>query len=93
MAGSSFFSKKVSEIFAFDLGEAHWANYYENIMQIDSNKVFELIKDSSILTPTIVIVTNANLSAEENPFIDELIEKFGEVEVYNYKGMLQYTLK
>jgi len=93
MAGSRFFSKKVSEIIAFDLGEAHWANYYENIMQIDSDKVFELIKDSSILTPTIVIVTNANLSAEENPFIDELIEKFGEVEVYNYKGLLQYTLR
>lgn len=93
MAEPSFFSKKVSEIIAFNLGEAHWTNYYENIMQIDSNKVFELIKDSSILTPTIVIVTNANLSAEENPFIDELIEKFGEVEVYNYKGILQYTLK
>jgi len=93
MEGKQFFATKVADILSYDLGETHWTNYYENIKQVDSNKVYELVKKSSLLTPVIVLVTNANLNADENPFMDKLTDRFGEVEIYNHKGILQYIRK
>ena len=93
MEGEEFFATMVADILSYDLGETHWTNYYANIKQVDSNMVYELIKNSSILTPVIVLVTNANLNADENPFMDKLTDRFGEVEIYNHKGILQYIRK
>ena len=89
----SVFAAKIAEVLSFNLGISRWNKYYENIMKVDSNRVFSLIRRIPFLTPVIVIATNANLGAEENPFIDKLTERFGEIAVYNTKGMFQYTLK
>lgn len=79
-------SLKVSQIQAFQLGEEHWSKYYENIMLIDSKKVHEIAQKYPILTTVVVIVGNKDI------LIDHLRE-FEEVEVYNNKGILQYSIK
>lgn len=79
-------SLKVAQIKAFQLGEDHWSKYYENIMLIDSKKVFEVAQKYSILTPVVVIVGDKSTSIEH-------LREFDEIEVYNNKGVLQYTMK
>lgn len=79
-------SLKVAQIQAFQLGEEHWSKYYENIMLIDSKKVYEIAQKYPILTPVVVIIGNKDI------LIDHLRE-FEEVEIYNNKGTLQYSIK
>jgi zinc protease len=78
-------SLKIARIKAFQLGEEHWDKYYENIMLIDADKVFETARKYPLLTPVVVIVGDKDI------LIDHLTE-FEEVEVYK-KGILQYSMR
>ena len=77
---------QISEATAFALGNEIWSRYYENIMLVNSEKVFEVAQRYPFLTPVIVIV------ADKTKIMDHLSE-FEEVEVYNSKGKLQYIQK
>jgi len=77
------FCFKISEAEAFNLGREYWNKYYENIMLINSEKVFEVAQKYPLLTPVVVIV------ADKDKVMHDL-NNFKEVEVYNYKGELQY---
>jgi predicted Zn-dependent peptidase len=79
-------SSRVSEIKALDLGEEHWSKYYENIMLVNSERVFETARKYPLLTPVVVIV------GDRGVLIDH-IQEFKEVFVYDNKGILQYTIK
>lgn len=79
-------STKVSEIIALNLGDEHWEKYYENIMLINSENVFEMVRTYPLLSPVVVIV------GDRNKMLDHIIE-FEEVEMYDIKGVFQYTLK
>jgi len=79
-------SLKVAQIQAFQLGEEHWSKYYENIMLIDSRKVFEIAQKYPILTPVVVIVGDIKTTLEH-------IREFDEIDVYNNKGILQYSIR
>jgi zinc protease len=79
-------SSKISEIKALDMGEEHWSKYYENIMLVSSERVFEIARKYPLLTPVVVIVGDKNI-------ISDYIQEFEEVFVYNNKGILQYTIK
>ncbi|MBA7698295.1 hypothetical protein ES703_106972 [subsurface metagenome] len=79
-------SSRVSEIEALDLGEEHWSKYYENIMLVSSERVFETARKYPLLTPVVVIVGDKNI-------IIDHIQEFEEVFVYDNKGILQYTIK
>jgi len=79
------FSFKFSKARAFNLGERQWNKYYENIMRVNSEKVFDTVKKNHLLSPVIIIV--ADRSA-----LDHLIN-LEEVEVYNNKGILQYIIR
>ncbi len=79
-------SMKISENLALELGNEHWNDYYENIMLINSNKVFEAVQDTPLLTPVVVIV------GDQKKIIGHLRE-FREVEIYNDKGILLQKLK
>ncbi len=79
-------SLKVAQIQAFQLGEEHWSKYYENVMLIDSKKVFEIAQKFPILTPVVVIVGDIKTTLEH-------IRQFDEVDVYNNKGILQYSIR
>ena len=83
---SDNFSSRVSEITAFNLGEEHWIKYHESIQLINSKRVFEIAQKYSLLPPVVVIVGDKNI------LLDQPIE-FEELEVYNSKGELQYTIK
>jgi len=79
-------SSRISEIEALGLGEEHWSKYYENIMLVSSERVFEIARKYPLLTPVVVIVGDRNI-------ISDHIQEFEEVFVYNNKGILQYTIK
>lgn len=79
-------SSKVSEIKALELGEEHWSGYYENIIDVNAEKVFETAKRAPLLTPVVVIVG-------DKYEITDYLRDFKEVEVYDNKGILQYTIK
>jgi len=78
-------SLKVAQIQAFQFGEALWDDYLENIMLIDSNRVFEAAQKYDFLSPVVVIVGDREILTEH------LLE-FEEVEVYDQKGVHLYTL-
>ncbi len=78
-------SLTVVQMQALQLGEEHWDNYYQNIMLIDSNRVYEAVQKHGFLTPVIVIVGDIDILSEH-------LTEFSEVEVYDQKGVLQYTL-
>lgn len=79
-------SMRVAQTQAFQMGEEHWGKYYENIMLIDADKVYETVRKYPFLTPVVVIVGDKDI------LLDNLSE-FEDVEVYDNKGILQYSMK
>jgi len=55
-------------------------------MLIDPDRVFQVAQKYPLLTPVVIIV------GDKNVIIDHLIN-FDEVEIYNNKGILQYSIK
>ena len=82
---SSNFLKKLSQIRVFNQGEAHWMQYYKNLMLINAESVYKIASTASLSTPVIVV-----LGAIQN--MSERLGDF-ELEVYNRNGELQYTIK
>ncbi|UCC41312.1 MAG: insulinase family protein [Candidatus Aminicenantes bacterium] len=79
-------SSRVSEIKVFNLGEEHWSKYYENIMFINSKKVFETAQKYPLLTSVVVIV------GDKDVMLDYVLE-FDEVDMYDIKGNLLQSFK
>ncbi len=79
-------SSKISEIIALNLGEEHWSKYYENIMLVNAEKVFDRARKYPLLASVVVIVGDKKI-------ISDYIRELKEVEVYDNKGILQYTVK
>lgn len=79
------FSLNLSKVIALNLGDSYWNKYYENIMLINAERVFDVAQKYPLNTPVVVIV------ADKNMIIDYL-SHFKEIEVYNSKGVLQYTI-
>lgn len=75
-------SAKASEFIAFNLGEEQWNRYSENIMLVNSEKVFEIARKYALLNPVIVIVGDKNI-------ILDYTKELEEVELYDNKGNLQ----
>jgi len=76
----SGFSRKVADILIHDLGNDQWSKYYENIMQVSSRSVYDLIKNYFLLTPVVVVIGNREL------ILDALNAEFEEVAIYDQKG-------
>jgi zinc protease len=74
---------RISEAVAFQLPNDYWNNYYENIMLINAEKVFEVAQKYPLLTPVVIIVGDKEK-------IMEHLGEFEEVEIYNSKGELQF---
>lgn len=74
-------TSKVAEHKALNLEDEHWNKYYENIMLINSEKVFELAKKLPLMTPVIVVAGDGNI----------VLNQFGtfikEVDIFNKKGI------
>ena len=54
-------TSKVAEHKALNLSDAHWKGYYENIMLITSDKLYELAGKIQIMTPAVVIVGDGDI--------------------------------
>jgi len=80
------FCSRISEAIAFTLSSEFWSRYYENIMLINTEKVFEVAQKYPLLTPVVIIVADKTK-------IMEYLNDFEEIEVYNSKGEFQYTQK
>ena len=80
-------TSKVAENRALNLGDNHWKRYYENIMLVTSDKVFELSRRIPLLTPVVVVVGDSDI----------ILNQFGklikEVEIFNDKGVYLGTYK
>ena len=82
---SSNFLKKLSELKAFNQGEALWMQYYKNLMLINAENVYSIAKNASLSTPVIVIMGAIQILSEQL--------KDYELEIYDSNGELQYTIK
>ncbi|UCE20672.1 MAG: insulinase family protein, partial [Candidatus Aminicenantes bacterium] len=80
-------SSKVAEHKALDLEDEHWNKYYENIMLINSEKVFELAKNLPLKTPVIVVAGDGDI------VLNQFGEFIKEVDIYNKKGIYLGTYK
>lgn len=78
-------SQKVVQVKALQLGEEHWEDYYENIMLIDSTRVYQVVQKHNLLAPVVVIVGDKNLLTEH-------LMEFDKVHIYDQNGILQYTI-
>jgi predicted Zn-dependent peptidase len=76
---------RISEAIVFQLPNDYWNNYYENIMLINAERVFQVAQKYPLLTPVVVIVGDKDKILEH-------IGDFEEVEIYNSKGELQYKI-
>ncbi len=80
-------TSKWAEVQAFNLGNEHWERYYEKIMPITSEMLFELTGKIPLSTPAIVIVGDQDI----------VLSQFGafikEVDVYDIKGNYRGTYK
>jgi len=54
-------TSKVAEHKALNLSDAHWKGYYENIMLITSDKLYELAGRIPIMTPVVVVVGDGDI--------------------------------
>ncbi|MFQ6069114.1 MAG: M16 family metallopeptidase [Candidatus Aminicenantales bacterium] len=79
------FSRYLSKILAFDIGSEFWTRYYENIMSVSTEKVFEIVQNYPFATPVIVVVGD-----KEN--IMDYLSDFEEIEIYDSKGIFQYLI-
>jgi predicted Zn-dependent peptidase len=79
------FSRRVADQVTFSLGEAHWNRFYDSIMQVDVDQVFEVAQKYFRPKPVVVIVGNLDVLLDYIREIDRL-------EVYDLKGVLLYTL-
>lgn len=79
-------SSTVSEFKVLNLEEEYWAKYYENLIHVNSEKVFETARKYALLTPVVVIVGDQKV-------IIDYISDFDEIEFYNNDGILQLTVK
>ncbi|MGD2245017.1 MAG: pitrilysin family protein [Candidatus Aminicenantes bacterium] len=80
-------TSKVAEHKALNLEDEHWNNYYENIMLINSEKVFELAKNLPLMTPVIVVAGNGDI------VLNQFGEFIKEVDIFNKKGIYLGTYK
>ena len=80
-----YYSSRLAAIQAFELGEAHWDSYYQSMMLISPENVYEIARQSSLQSPVVVVVGNIQ---ELSPYLQEF-----DLEVYDTNGEFQYTIK
>lgn len=79
------FSRRVADLVTFSLGDAHWNRFYDSIMPVDADQIFEVARKYLRPRPVVVIVGDKDILLGHLREIDRL-------EVYDLKGTLLYTL-
>lgn len=76
------YSRWISRYIALNLGEAHWTRARENLMLVDAQKTLEVARKYFRPEPLVIIV------GDKSNLPDEELSRFGEVDVYDNKGVL-----
>ena len=85
ISGPKEFSRRVVDLVTFSLGDAYWNRFYDNIMQVDADRIFEVAQEYLRPRPVVVIVGDKDVLLDQLRDVDRL-------EVYDQKGVLLYTL-
>lgn len=78
-------SEKVAEIRAYNKGEEFWSKYYEQVMLVNAERVFEAAQ-KYLLQPFVVVI-----AGDKHSLSDHLAE-FESYDVFDNKGQYQYTV-
>jgi len=78
-------SRRISEIWAFSLGDSQWSRFIDNITLVDADRIFELAQKYFLAKPVVVIV------GDKDVLLDHLRD-LERLEVYDLKGVLLFTL-
>lgn len=78
-------SLKASQILAYKLTSDYWKSYYDKIMLIDAEDVFQTVKKYPLLTPVVVIVG-------EKERVFSHLSQFEEIYVYDTQGNFNSSL-
>lgn len=78
-------ASRVSTIVTWSLGGAYWDHFYENIMVVDADRVYEVARKYLFNPPVVVIVGDKNM-------ILDYLDRFEKVEIFDAKGEYRYTL-
>lgn len=78
---------QAAEQLIYGLGREHWNKYYDTIMGVNAEEVFDAAGRYPLETPVVIVVGDKTL------IIDNLSQTFEEVEIYNAKGDLLYVVK
>jgi len=78
-------SRRISEIWAFSLGDSQWSRFTDNITLVDADRIFELAQKYFLAKPVVVIV------GDKDVLLDHLRD-LERLEVYDLKGVLLFTL-
>jgi zinc protease len=79
------FSQRIAEILAMGGGEEFWNGYYEQIMLVNSERVFEAAR-KYLLQPLIVVI------AGDRNVLGERLSTIESYDVYDAKGQFQFTV-
>ena len=75
----------ISGIVTWSLGGAYWDHFYENIMVVDADRVYEVARKYFLNPPVVVIVGDRNL-------LLDYLDRFEKIEIFDAKGEYRYTL-
>jgi predicted Zn-dependent peptidase len=78
-------SDRISMNKALNLDDKHWDFYSDNIKLVTSDKVFETVKNNTLLNPVIVIIGDKDVLLKHLKDLDE-------IEIYDNKGQLIHKI-
>ncbi|MDH7511600.1 MAG: pitrilysin family protein [Clostridiales bacterium] len=67
------------------LGSAYWGRFYESVMGVDAERVYDVARKYLLHPPVIVIVGDRSV-------VIDFIDRFEKIEVFDAKGEYRYTL-
>jgi len=79
------FTRKLSDVVAMSLGEGHWNEFYDNIMLVDPDKVFQVAEKCLLPKPVVVLVGDRSVLSKH-------LGEFKKIDIYDVKGVHQYTI-
>jgi predicted Zn-dependent peptidase len=78
-------TRRASDLLALSLSEEHWSGFYDTIMLVDADRVFEVAQKYLLPKPVVVIVGSRDVLAES-------LREISEFEVYDAKGIFLHRV-
>jgi len=78
-------AEKVSELKALNLGDDYWNRYGENVLQVNADRVFDMVQSLPLQTPVVVI-------AGDKYVLSDQLKYFDKVDIFDAQGTFQYSL-